>query len=337
MSQAAPARKLHKLDTTSVDLVTRGANNKRFALKKGADMNVQDALIEILKSGDMDQDWAAIDKMCADAGLDPQGSEVYKALVKLSSSYKDSPAMGKMVRENLSKLFGGAPAEAAPTATEPKEEKPDAPSAPAKEPPPDEAGKEQQMSEKTPVQSDGAKQAADAKQGEEELKKSIDARVEAAVREALAKSASDSQTIIKAMEAKLVEQQDRVLKGEWIAKAKESLQFVPGKTIEELGTSLFELEKKAGADIEQAQFDVLKGASAAVQKSSALNPSGFQARGEDSNSAMGKLRLAASKVVKSADTTDAQAIRKSLESDPTLYAEYLNEHPSQRGRAEYMR
>jgi hypothetical protein len=336
VSQAAPARKLHKLDTTSVDLVTRGANNKRFALKKGADMNVQDALIEILKSGDMDQDWAAIDKMCADAGLDPQGSEVYKALVKLSSSYKDSPAMGKMVRENLSKLFGGAPTEAAPTA-EPKEEKPDAPSAPAKEPPPDEAGKEPEMSEKTPVQSDGAKQAADAKQGEEELKKSIDARVEAAVREALAKSTSDSQAVIKAMEAKLVEQQDRVLKGEWIAKAKESLQFVPGKTVEELGTSLFELEKKAGADIAQAQFDVLKGASSAVQKSSALNPSGFQSRNQDSNGAMGKLRLAASKIAKSADANDVQAMRKSLESDPTLYAEYLNENPKQRGGAEYVR
>jgi len=301
-------------------------------------MTVQDALIEIIKSGDADQDWAAIDKMCADAGLDPQGSEVYKALVKLSSSYKDSPAMGKMVRENLSKLFGGAPTtETTPTA-EPKEEKPDAPSAPAKEPPPDEAGKEPEMSEKTPVQSDGAKQAADAKQGEEELKKSIDARVEAAVREALAKSTSDSQAVIKAMEAKLVEQQDRVLKGEWIAKAKESLQFVPGKTVEELGTSLFELEKKAGVEIAQAQFDVLKGASSAVQKSSALNPSGFQSRNQDnSNGAMGKLRLAASKIAKSADANDVQAMRKSLESDPTLYAEYLNENPKQRGGAEYVR
>ncbi len=372
MPSAGQATKLNDLNTTSVDLVTRGANRRRFALKKGDNrMTAQEALIEILKAAPQpgqEQDWTAIDKLCADAGIDPQGAETYKALVKLSAAYKDSPGMAQMVREHLTKLFsaggGGdqpapaqqdkpAPADAnkpvpadGPPKDNPAGEKPappttDAPAGtPASDKPTEVDGKEKPMS-KTQDASAGAQQAADAgKTSAEELQKSIDAQVKAAVKEALEKSAADNQAIIKSMETKLNEQTDKALKAEWVSKAKDSLQGVPGKSIDELGAQLFDLEKKAGKEVADSQFEVLKSASAAVLKSAALNPAGFTARGAvATDDASAKIAAAAEKVSKSGGSSlsEAQAVRKALESDPALYAEYLNQHPGQRGRAEYAR
>lgn len=359
MPSEGQATKLNDLDTRSVDLVTRGANKKRFAFKKGDQtMTAQEALIEILKQADPDQDWAGIDKMCSDAGLDAQGAETYKALVKLSAAYKDSPAMAKMVGSHLTKLFGAgggkdpAPAQPKNESAEPDEpgeqsmqDKPtdggEQPPAGGAKPPatPAEEPKEKPMSKKD--ESAGTQQAADTGKtpSAEELQKSIDERVSKAVAEAIAKSTEASNVVIKGLEAKLVEQADRALKGEWVQKAKDHLAHVPGKTTEELGSMLFDIEKSAGKAVADVQFDVLKGASAAVAKSSAFTPAGFHARGTAATSSMTKLQEAASKIAKSAEggLSEAMAVAKALEQDPSLYAEYLNEHPTQRGRAEYTR
>ncbi len=361
-SGGSQATKLNDLDTRSVDLVTRGANKKRFALKKGDTVvTVQEALIQILKDGFADeQDWGSIDKMCAEAGLDAQGAETYKALVKLSAAYKDSPAMAKMVGDHLSKLFGaGGGQPPALGADKPKDEPalapgadklvPPAPGAdkptedtgnkPA-QPPADQDGKEKPMSTQK-ADSAGAQQATDAGKlpSAEELQKSIDAQVSKAVAEAVAKTAEANAVVVKGLQDKLNEQADKASKAEWVRKADKDLQGVPGKSVEELGAMLFELEKSAGAKVAEGQFDVLKGASAAVLKSAAFMPAGSIPRHANTDDAEAKITAAATAVVKSAEggISGSAAIRKAMEENPSLYAEYLNQHPGQTGGVKYSR
>ncbi len=100
--------KLSNLDTKGVAVVTRGANNKRIALSKGAENTVTDVtatieklFLQVIEKGDMPIDEKTIDDACKAAGLDPQMAETVKAIMKLRYVYRDNAAFQTVVEQML--------------------------------------------------------------------------------------------------------------------------------------------------------------------------------------------------------------------------------------------
>ncbi len=100
MSGAQNITRLTNLDTKGVAVVTRGANNKRIAMAKGADVTttIEQLFLRVIEKGDLPLDEKTIDDMCRAAGLDPQMAETVKAIMKLRHVYQDNDAFLKVVQ-----------------------------------------------------------------------------------------------------------------------------------------------------------------------------------------------------------------------------------------------
>lgn len=102
--------KLSNLDTKGVAVVTRGANNKRIALSKGAENDVttpiEKLFLQVIEKGDMPLDEKTIDDMCKAAGLDPQMAETVKAIMKLRYVYRDNASFQTVVEQLLAGADG---------------------------------------------------------------------------------------------------------------------------------------------------------------------------------------------------------------------------------------
>ena len=153
------------------------------------------------------------------------------------------------------------------------------------------------------------------------------------------KAAAEFESVIKAqndqidvLKKSLKQVTDNAELTAWTAKAEKELSHYPGKTFAEMGQML-----KSIADIDakqaQAMFESMKIASDAMSK--AIAPAaGIAAKGEQPDSAFGKLQAFANGLVEksAADTkpmTPSQAFVRAIEMKPELYEAYLNEHPAQ--------
>ncbi len=101
MATVGKATRLDNLRTDGVAMVKRGANNRRIALAKNGDdvdETIEALFLELIAKGDMEMDEQAVEDMCAQAGLDPQATETFKAIMKLAYAYRDSDAMKGLLK-----------------------------------------------------------------------------------------------------------------------------------------------------------------------------------------------------------------------------------------------
>jgi hypothetical protein len=160
----------------------------------------------------------------------------------------------------------------------------------------------------------------------EEIEKANQAKID----ELSAKNAEvvkKNEEIEKALKA----EQDRRELESWIAKAKDELDGIPGKSSDELGATC---KKMADVDPELAneQFEIMKKSSDALKQGALYKELG--GKGADTTgSAYSKLQKKADAIIEKSDSalTKEQAFAKALEQNPALYQEYMNENPSQMG------
>lgn len=348
-------RRLTNVETLSVALVTRGANKKRVALTKtqgGKDMTTTELLAQIIQKGDMPMSDDEINKLCQESGLDEQGTEAFKALVKIGQSFSDNEAFGTLVKDKYAGLLGlssaapGTQPGQEPAKTEPA--KPGAPAAAAQPPakpateqtttPPSDDGKDKEEPEMTQKTADEVKKAEDMKVALEKAEKSAaDATAKLGAFEEVMKTQKD--TITK-MQDDLTKERDERNLAEWVTKSEKDLAFVPNKTAAELGAMFHKLEKTAGKEAAQAQYDVSKSMSDALSKSELFKTSGTIVRGNGTvtKGAYALLEEKAASLIEKADTGKSEAIRKAaamakaIEQNPDLYQAYLAENAAQTGK-----
>lgn len=136
---------------------------------------------------------------------------------------------------------------------------------------------------------------------------------------------------LKKLVDKLVDEKSEAT---FIAKAVKDYSHVPG-TSEEIGRTLkaaYAVSKENGEAIEK----ILKStatALAATKLTESLGTTG-SGGGQNATGAWAKIQKTASEMVQKSDgkLTKEQAIQRVMDSDPSLYAEYLSEHPAQRAR-----
>jgi len=333
-------RRLTNVETLSVALVTRGANKKRVALTKsqGDGVTTTELLAQIIQKGDMPMSDEEIDKLCQEGGVDAQGAETFKAMLKLGQSFSDNESFGKLVKEKLPSLLGLADKTtepAKPAATEggegPKKPNPQAQETqteePAKEP-----GEEPEVTTKT----DDVKKMDDMKVALEKAEKTAaDATVKLGALEEVTKTQAET---IKKMQDDLGKERDERNLAEWVTKSEKDLAFIPGKSAKELGEMFHKLEKGVGKEAAQANFDVQKAASEALSKSAAFKASGSAVRGSAAKDAYAKLEEIAAGLIEKADTGKPESVRKAaamakaIEQNPDLYKAYLDENAAQTGK-----
>lgn len=385
--------KLVDIETLGVALVERGANRKKFGVKKNDEngdgtmtTTVAQLLAQIIQKGELPMDDASFAAMCQKVGLsDPQAVETAKALIKLASAYKDNNAFEKFVTEVMPQALGlksAAPGDAEPDpkafgenkepakgepagdkAPAPGDTKPSPPAAGdlpsgGNKPPPEQtsanAGNDPSKKKEPPMstQKDDKTQAgADKGAGDGAATTAVQKSAEVIKLEELLKSQQTgfSESLAK-MQKGIDDANDRMLLKEWTSLAKSDLKFIPGKTFDELGKSLFELEKKVSKEFAQAQFEMMKASSTVMEKSALFSPAGVSPRpatsadGKDALSQIAKsaaVFLEKSDILKSdfngftgATLTEIQkaaSVVKALEANPELYAMYLRENPAQAG------
>jgi DNA polymerase III gamma/tau subunit len=327
--------KLTDIETLVVSLVQRGANRKKFGVKKSNEQGEQDMatvaqlIAQVITKGELPVDDAAFAEKVKQVGLtDPQAIEAAKALVKIAAAYQDMGAFGKFVSEVLPGLIGqatGAPDADASTEPDPKDpgekkepneqpapgkDKPvDTPSAGSKEPAP---GNTQQPpadkppeKKEPPMSKDDKTQAGNGNGATTDVaKQASDEKV--AQLETLMKSQQEAFTAtIAKLEKQAKERDEAQLLKDWVTKAKDELKFVPGKSADELGKMLFDAETKVSKEAAELQFGVLKASSLALAKSALFQPSGSQPHGSASaaggNDAMSRINKSATVMLEKSD------------------------------------
>lgn len=327
MGQGARIRRLTNIETLGVALVKRGANKKQYAITKSegeTDMTVTELLAQIIQKGEMPMADEELDKMCASAGLDKQGTELYKAMCKLAMTHKDNPGMKKMVTDNFVKMFGGAAEAADEEETEEVEEETEE--------------KETKFDTKKSDDTQGDTMAENDTQMKDAVAKAEQKNQEL---EALLKSQQD--TIAK-MNESIAKERDERVKGEWVAKADRDLKFVP-ETSAELGEKLFKMEKALGTEEAAKYFETLKGMSETLSKSTLFTGNGPAPRGDKAGSAdaWSQIVAKAESLIEKGDIdakgnaaeVRARAIARTIELFPGLYRDYVNEQSAQRGQGKY--
>ncbi len=117
----------------------------------------------------------------------------------------------------------------------------------------------------------------------------------------------------------------------WTQKAKEELSHFPGKSTDELGQILKDLND-VNPDMATTQFASMKSASDALKQSGLLEQVGKSVGGTVEGSAWAKIKKQADGIVEKSsdiDLTKEAAIAKVLDRRPDLYNEYLSENPAQ--------
>lgn len=332
---AGRVTKLTDIETLVVSLVQRGANRKKFGVKKSNEQGEQDMatvaqlIAQVITKGELPVDDAAFAEKVKQVGLtDPQAIEAAKALVKIAAAYQDMGAFGKFVSEVLPGLIGqatGAPDADASTEPDPKDpgeakepneqpapgkDKPaDTPSAGNKEPAP--GNTQQRPSDKPtdkkepPMSKDDKTQAGNGNGATTDVaKQASDEKV--AQLETLMKSQQEAFTAtIAKLEKQAKDRDEAQLLKDWVTKAKDELKFVPGKSADELGKMLFDAETKVSKEAAELQFGVLKASSLALAKSALFQPSGSQPHGSASaaggNDAMSRINKSATVMLEKSD------------------------------------
>lgn len=346
---ATKLTKLTNLDTKGVAVVTAGANNKRIAFAKSKDGNVtiEDLFMEVITKGAMPLDEKAIEDLCAGAGLDPQMVETVKAIVKLKHVYRDNDAFLGVVKQLV-----GAGQEAPMPA---QEAKPEAPKAPP-------FAKPEEKTEATPAQaqaSDEEQPESALEEGDEEETEMSDKKDEAVKSlESVAKAAQDKaaaleavikskdeqlaamQEAVKANTESVKKMQDDARLARWVAKAQTELAFIAGKTADELGKMLFDIDT-GNAEAAKSTFEAFKAQSEIAKSSNIFRPIGVVGGAPaKAGSAWAEVEEKASALVSKSggnlpqEVALAKARNEVLKSDPALYQRYCAEQ-AQTNRAAF--
>lgn len=291
---------LRDFKVKEVSVVDKGANKKKrfpiFKQEKPMNEEIMKAVLETEVEGE-----ANLQEFIDKSELDEGGIDAAKGALRILSSFKD-----KLPEGTISKLAEIAGYDQ-PIIKEAKKEE-----APQKE--------EEEEEEETEMKKSLEGVSEEVKKQFEDIQKEHQAQVDALK--------AKNEEIEKALK----EEKDRRELETWVAKAKEELDGIPGKTAEELGT---ELKKLADVDTEIAdsQFNVLKASAEAIKEGNLLKELG--GRGMDvAGSAMDKINKLAEKLIEksSGELTKEQARVKIMDENPSLYTQYMAEHPEQQGR-----
>ncbi len=125
--------------------------------------------------------------------------------------------------------------------------------------------------------------------------------------------------------------QDDLRLAQWVAKADKELAFIAGKTADELGKMLFDIDT-LNAEAAKAQFELLKAQAAIVKSSNLFRPSGSVGGAPVAASAWAEMEKRVGETItksaKEGDTPEvarARAMQAIMKSDPELYSRYCAE------------
>ncbi len=283
-----------------VSLVDRGANKKKsFPLWKGAqgkggNMPLNKIIKDVLETASEAE--TAFDAWCEkqDPKLDEKAHESLRATLRLLSANKD--IMPADALGEVLKMAG-----LAPTPAKDPDPKPDPKPAPT-----------QKKDKDDPPMSDDIKKALATR----------DAAIEALTKQN------------ELVAASLLKMEETQAQGAWIAKAEKDLSHFPGGSAEDLGASLYAIEKAAGTEAADKQFTIMKSASVALKKSGLLKPAGTPGSDEIVKAADQIMTLVEGMVEKSGyEATPQASMLKLMKSRKghELYKDYARENPDQFG------
>lgn len=288
--------------TKELSLVRRGANNKRIALTKSEDHQMEFAkLLKSVLATEAEGEKELVATLKA-AGANDEAVEVAVANFRIQSGFKD-----KLSKETFAEV-----AKAAGFEVEKAEEKKPNPFA--------EKAEDETEDPKKPGFFMNGKKMPTAKSVEipAEMQKAFDEQN--ATIAALKKTADESSATVVAL------RKEAELKGH-IAKCEKEFAHVPGLSSEEMGVKLqkaYEVSEDFGKSQEKEWATV----SAALKSSDLLEIQGIT-HSSDGSSAMGKATTIAKEIRKGdPKLTEDQAIAKAWEENPDLYSSYLADNPS---------
>lgn len=250
---------LTSLRTDKVSLVHRGANKRRFALKKSEEnMDEKDLalLADVMKSAEFDGE-ADVMAAIAKAGMDEKAMNAVKGALRLLNGFRENPEVAKLADMLAEKV--GYPAPKAKQEMKPEDE----PKKKQKQKPEDEYPEPMAKAlEGLPEEKAKAIMKA-LRDGED---KAAQERIAKAAEEvAIAKrEAAEAKATAEKTQAILKAEQDKARTKELIAKAASDYQHVPGKP-EDLGAVLKSLEDVDPKLLESVE-NVLKAADAAIKE-----------------------------------------------------------------------
>ena len=288
---------LKDVKTLDVSLVERGANLKRrFHFMKARGDTMGEILVEVLKAEGQSEAVQKLEGMLKEE-MPEDAKAAIMAAMKLLEAFSDIMPVGDALA-----ALGGASGEEVEVEA-------------AEEPAEDEAEKMEEEDDELKKTLDNLPPAAQA---------AIDAIWKD--REALvAKSAE--------LEKSLGEEIAKRSRREYLAKAEKSLCNIPGHSLEEVVDLMIEVKatnEELGARVEKA----LESSSAALQGGALLVEAGRSVPDTSGGDPWAKIqKIAKSEVEKSAGAlTMPQAIAKTIQTNPALYAEYNEERNNQGGR-----
>jgi len=289
---------LKDVKTLEVSLVERGANLKRrFHLMKARGDTMGEILVEVLKAEGQSEAVQKLEGMLKEE-MPEDAKAAILAAMKLLEAFSDIMPVG----DALAALGGASGEEVEVEAAE-------------EEPAEDEAEKMEEEDDELKKTLDNLPPAAQA---------AIDA-IWKDREELVAKSAE--------LEKSLGEEIAKRSRREYLAKAEKSLCNIPGHSLEEVVDLMIEVKatnEELGARVEKA----LESSSAALQGGALLVEAGRSVPDTSGGDPWAKIqKIAKSEVEKSAGSlTMPQAIAKTIQTNPALYAEYNEERNNQGGR-----
>ena len=288
---------LKDVKTLEVSLVERGANLKRrFHFMKARGDTMGEILVEVLKAEGQSEAVLKLEGMLKEE-MPEDAKAAIMAAMKLLEAFSDIMPVGDALA-----ALGGASGEEVEVEA-------------AEEPAEDEAEKMEEEDEELKKTLDNLPPAAQA---------AIDA-IWKDREELVAKSAE--------LEKSLGEEIAKRSRREYLAKAEKSLCNIPGHSLEEVVDLMIEVKatnEELGARVEKA----LESSSAALQGGALLVEAGRSVPDTSGGDPWAKIqKIAKSEVEKSAGSlTMPQAIAKTIQTNPALYAEYNEERNNQGGR-----
>ena len=289
---------LKDVKTLEVSLVERGANLKRrFPIMKARGDTMGEILVEVLKAEGQSEAVQKLEGMLKEE-MPEDAKAAILAAMKLLEAFSDIMPVG----DALAALGGASGEEVEVEAAE-------------EEPAEDEAEKMEEEDDELKKTLDNLPPAAQA---------AIDA-IWKDREELVAKSAE--------LEKSLGEEIAKRSRREYLAKAEKSLCNIPGHSLEEVVDLMIEVKatnEELGARVEKA----LESSSAALQGGALLVEAGRSVPDTSGGDPWAKIqKIAKSEVEKSAGAlTMPQAIAKTIQTNPALYAEYNEERNNQGGR-----
>ena len=288
---------LKDVKTLEVSLVERGANlTRRFPLMKARGETMGEILVEVLKAEGQSEAVLKLESMLKEE-MPEDAKAAILAAMKLLEAFSDIMPVGDALA-----ALGGA------------------------------SGEEVEAAEEEPAEEDEAEKMEEE---DDELKKTLDnlpPAAQAAI-DAIWKDREELVAKSAELEKSLGEEIAKRSRREYLGKAEKTLCNIPGHSLDEVVDLMIEVKatnEELGARVEKA----LEASSAALQGGALLVEAGRSVPDTTGGDPWAKIqKIAKSEVEKSSGAlTMPQAIAKTIQTNPALYAEYNEERNNQGGR-----